>query len=227
MASGDEPLGRRLLAGLKFWLIVGVICAVVGAIAFLFGRDYVGSHLHEMEVTQRAPQIQPRGGEAAAPGTEDSSDNPPMKPVITVSEREPTAREERTARRELAQPQDGAQLNAARRSGQERGSDADDAEDADEAPAEGRAEDERAAAPERSGKFVVTAGAFADQVNAERQVQRLAERGYQPFITTIERDGATYRRVNVGVFDSRDQAERLTEQLRSQGFDAAVGTGQG
>jgi cell division protein FtsN len=69
---------------------------------------------------------------------------------------------------------------------------------------------------------VVVAGSFADETNAQRQVRRLTDRGYQPYITTYEKDGITYRRVTIGVFDSHDDAEQAGEKLTSQGFDALV-----
>lgn len=219
MASGDESLSTRLLASLKFWTIVGVLCAVVGTVAFFLGRDYVGAHLHRMEVTQRVPDIQPRGGVETVPAHETSLDNPPVKPIITISEREPTAREQRRALRELTEPRETPVRRADRTGRTDEPGEDNGAED------EEGASDESAPAPR--GRFVVSAGAFADHVNAERQAQRLAEQGYEPFITTIDRDGVTYNRVNVGAFDSRDQADELTEKLKSQGFDAAVGAGQG
>ena len=72
----------------------------------------------------------------------------------------------------------------------------------------------------------MTAGSFADQGNAQRQVRRLAEQGYQPYVTTVEKDGITYHRVNVGLYETREQAERVRDQLRSEGFDAIVWTEQ-
>jgi len=214
MASDRETFGARLLASLKFWTVVAVLCAIVGTGMYYFGRDYVGRHLHEMEVEHRAPEIRPQPGAPALADDVDTSANPPVEPLVTVREREPTSREERRARRELEEPQDGAQLNAAREAEAE---DDDTGEQPDEA-AEPERDQERAG----EGGFVVVAGSFADEANAERQVQRLAERGYQPFITTQVRDGITYRRVNVGMFESREEAENVREKLSSQGFDAAV-----
>ena len=218
MSSGRAVLGARFLAGLKFWSIVGVACAVVAVIGFRFGRDYVGGHLHSMEVEQRVPNIQPQSRGASLPAGDDPSSDPPVQAVVAISEREPTAREERTALRELENP---SPQRSAGGGGENSSQDADSSSGGEEALGDSEAE----AAGSREGKFIVTAGAFADQVNAERQAQRLAESGYRPYITTIEKDGVTYRRVNVGVFDSRDQADELSEKLKSQGFDAAVGAG--
>ena len=217
MASRRKSTGTKLLESVKFWVVVGVLCAISGAVAYHVGRDYVGEHLHEMEVHQRAPEIRPQSG-ARGPVDGDTSSNPPVQPVVNVKEREPTSREERRALRELENPQDGAQLNAARsRDDDDGGRDdprasqsGDDASGSDQAGAAG------------GESYVVVAGSFADAANAESHIKRLAERGYQPFITTQERDGITYRRVNVGMFSSREEAEGVREKLTSQGFDAAV-----
>lgn len=213
MASGKQSFGKRVVESLKFWTVVAVLCALVGTGMFYFGRDYVGKHLHEMEVEQRAPEIKPQTGVPTLAADDDASANPPVQAVVTVREREPTAREERRARQELEEPQDGAQLNAAA------AQDDDEAQDADSGAADAPDRDE---ATSESDGYLVAAGSFADQENAERQVQRLAERGYHPFITTQNRDGITYRRVNVGSFDTREEAETVRERLSSQGFEAAV-----
>ena len=219
MASGSESIGARFLAGLKFWTVVAILCAIVGTAAFYFGRDYVGEHLHEMEVHQRAPEIKPQTGPPTLAEDEDTSTNPPVQPVVTVQEREPTSREERKARRELEEPQDGAELNAARAAEQEQDDTA--AESGTDAAGDEETQAEEADSGGEDG-YVVVAGSFADEANAEKQVQRLADRGYQPFITTQEKNGITYRRVNVGMFASREEADGVREKLTSQGFDAAV-----
>lgn len=216
MASSNDSLGARLLESLKFWAVVAVLCAIVGTAAYHFGRDYVGQHLHEMEVHQRAPEIKPQSGPPTLAEDTDTSENPPVQPVISVRERDPSGREERRARRELEEPQDGAELNAAEAAADEAGEQDEDA--SDDADAEEQAADES----RQDDGYVVVAGSFADAANAQKQVERLTERGYQPFITTKEQDGITYRRVNVGVFSTREEAEGVEEKLTSQGFDAAV-----
>ncbi len=229
MSAGEQSLGGRLKESLKFWLGVAVLCGIVGTASYYFGKDYVGRHLHEMEVRQRAPDIVPQTGSAVV--TDDGAEqSPPIKPVVIMIEREPSSREERRVRRETALGRDEAEQPA---------DEVGEGPSEDERPSEREApsgdgeraeketpEDTGRSASESGGggRFVVAAGSFADETNADRQVQRLAQQGYQPYITTVERDGVTYRRVNVGVFDSREQAEQVEERLKSEGFDAAVWT---
>ncbi len=218
MATRKRTLRDRIVESLKFWTVVAVLCVIVGVGAYHVGRNYVGEHLHEMEVTQRAPEILPQTSRPVTAGGDD--ERPPVEPVVVMQEREPTTREEWRVRRELQQPQDGAQLHAAEEvASEERPEEAEDAPEAESEPPVDAEE-----APADGESFVVTAGAFADEQNAQRQASRLAERGYQPYITTVEKNGITYRRVNVGVFDERESAERVKNRLREQGFDAAVWT---
>lgn len=214
MAGKRDSAGKRIRDGLRFWLIVAILCGIAGVGAYQFGKHYVGARLHEMEVKQRAPEIVPQTGTASVAG--DESDEPPVKPVVIMTEREPTAREERRARREITEPQDGAQLHEAEAEDEPTARDEDEDE---QAPTEEPA----AETPEPSGgAFTVVAGSFADPTNAQRQVERLAQRGYQAYTSTVERDGITYRRVHVGAYGSRGEAEEVRDRLRSQGFDATV-----
>lgn len=235
MASRSESLGERIKDSLKFWLVVVVLCAIIFGAAYYFGRNYVGRHLHEMEVTQRAPEIVPQSGTAEA-SDDDGDAGPPLRPVVVMTEREPTSREERRARRELSRPQDGAQLHAAE-ADEESDEESDEAGETDQPDALEQQEPQDAARetgeqaetgePVADERYVVSAGSFADESNAERQVQRLTERGYQPYVTVVEKEDITYRRVNVGVFEEREQADRVKQRLLSEGFDAAVWTEQG
>lgn len=210
MASRKESVGMRLLQSLKFWLVVLVLCAVAGTVAYYVGRDYVGKHLHAMEVEKRAPDVTPQAGTVTVASMDEVSSSPPVEAVVTVTEREVTAREERRVREELAGAEDGASLHQAEA-------------DAEEAAEEPEQQDAQAA----TDRFVVTAGAFADEENAEKQIQTLAEMGYEPYITTVRKEGITYRRVNVGAFSSRNEAEKVKERLTSEGFEGAIWTEQG
>ncbi len=238
MAPKKSTLGERLMESLRFWAVVAIICGVVGLVAYTVGKRYVGSHLHEMEVKEGAPQISPLGGSDMV--RPDDSDTPPEKPIVVVTEREPTPRERREAERELSDPQDGASLHA-----DEAADDEPDAadDDADSADADDDADADAAADPDEDadadddadpddavadasddGSHVVSAGSFANAENAKAQVSRLAGMGYHPYVTHVEKDGVTFSRVNVGEFDSRTKADDVADELKAKGFDAAVWT---
>jgi len=216
MAQTKPTLGERLMESLRFWAVVAVICAVVGLLSYTVGKRYVGSQLHEMEVKDGAPEISPVDDDVVLPGEGDES--PPEKPIIVMREREPTARERREVERELAEgePQDGAELHAQEEA---------EAEEEEE-PAPPDEEESTAAEPVgEGGDFVVSAGSFTSEDNAQTQVAKLVGMGYHPYLSRVERDGVTFSRVNVGRYPSRNQAQEVADELRAKGFDAAVYSG--
>ncbi|GEM_PF-6505445 len=213
MSRPKGSTGARFMESVKFWSVVAGLCAIAGFGMYFVGRDYVGKHLQAMEVEQRAPEIKPQSASPALADGEGSDGKPPVEAVVSISEREPSAREVRKAREELESPQDGSRVHAAEvAEGSDRGDDSSG----------GGSGDEKADPSAGSDGYLVAAGAFADEENAERQVRRLSEQGYHPYITTQERGGITYHRVNVGAYDTRAEADRVRERLSSQGYDAAV-----
>jgi len=73
-----------------------------------------------------------------------------------------------------------------------------------------------------SGRFRVQVGSFIDPWNAEHLKTGL-EYGYKD--VRIERavvDGRTFNRVQVGLFDSRDDAYETAESLADEGYDTLI-----
>lgn len=65
--------------------------------------------------------------------------------------------------------------------------------------------------------YHVRVGAFADRTNAERTLRRLLASGYSTaVINTVSRDGRRLHIVQAGSFTSRDKAERIQLQLKSE-----------
>jgi len=211
MPARAESLGDRIKESLRFWTVVAVVCGLVFFGGYVFGKEWLGARLHEVEVSQGAPEISPEASLTEA--SEDESPEPPDKPVVVMEEREPSGRERREAEREVAahEPQDGAQLHAVQQE-QEK----PPAEEAEERPAS------EPTGPATTGGFVVTAGSFADEGNARRVVRELSARGYQPYLTTVRTEGMTFRRVNVAVYARRADAEELQAKLTAEGYESAV-----
>ena len=218
MPARSESRRGRGRDSLNFWIAVIVICGLVGLGGYAFGKKWLGARLHQMEVGGGAPEISPEVGVQGAGGERASEESPPVKPIIVMREREPSAHERREVERELAEeePQDGAQLHAREA---EEAEPEEPAEEEDEAPAEPPRTSTR---PPSTGRYVVTAGSFANEDNVRAVIRRLSSQGYQPYTTAVEKDGVTFRRINVAVCKSREQAEELQTTLKSQGFDSAV-----
>ncbi len=204
MPSRKEQESRQTIA---FWLMVLLICAIAGVLSYQLGKNWVGRRLAEVDL-QAGARPEPPG---ESPTTEmppgEPEEEAPLRPVVEIEEREPTGSE-----RLLSQPgqedeltaegpQDGAELHTS-----ESEANGDDSEQ----PSTGE------------GEWVVTAGSFTEEDNARRQVQKLEQRGYSPFITQIKHEGITYHRVNVRTFSKREDAEELAQQVREDGFVAGL-----
>ncbi|MEM9990536.1 MAG: SPOR domain-containing protein [Bacteroidota bacterium] len=75
--------------------------------------------------------------------------------------------------------------------------------------------------PVRKGDFMVLAGSFREEINAEREATRLRKLGFQR--TRVERfDKGAFAVLVVDRFTSRGQAEALTKDLAKQSVDSYV-----
>jgi len=221
MPAHAESLGDRIIESLRFWAIVTVVCGVVALAGYAFGKEWLGARLHEMEVRRGAPEITPEVRLPVSTGEDASEQSPPVKPIIVVQEREPSGRERREVERELVaqEAQDGAQLHA-REAERERPTEPEAREVTTEpsTPATPEPSEE----PARTGRYVVTAGSFADETNARKVIRQLSAQGYHPYTTPVEKDGIAFRRVNVAICETRQQAEQLQSTLQSLGHASAV-----
>lgn len=88
-----------------------------------------------------------------------------------------------------------------------------------EEPAEGPAEEPDT--PEAAaGEFAAQTGAFRYRRSADELIEQLQENGHQPRLVNVLRKD--FLRVRIGRFETSEEAERLVDQLRNQGFDAVV-----
>lgn len=78
------------------------------------------------------------------------------------------------------------------------------------------------ASSQRSG-YSVQVGSFASKNNAERLVARVREYGHEAFMHEEDSGGRTIWRVRAGLFENRESAEGLLDELRSEaGLDGIV-----
>jgi rare lipoprotein A len=86
-------------------------------------------------------------------------------------------------------------------------------------PSEPRApSSERVAAPRPAGRFVIQVGAFADEKNAVALQQKLRAEGFESFIDR----GPTLHKVQIGPFETRDQAVKTRGALEAAGISAIL-----
>ncbi|MCK4302448.1 MAG: SPOR domain-containing protein [candidate division Zixibacteria bacterium] len=66
--------------------------------------------------------------------------------------------------------------------------------------------------PEGSG-YTVQVAACESLDYAQHLIEKYAERGYEPYMTTVEVDGQTYYRVRLGSFETPEEAGQLKAEL--------------
>jgi cell division septation protein DedD len=86
---------------------------------------------------------------------------------------------------------------------------------AEEAPK--KSEPAASAETGESGKvWRAQVNAFPDERSAILLVDRLKNKGYNAYVSDVQNRGKTWYRVNVGRYDSREQAEKIADALRTK-----------
>jgi len=214
-----------------FWAKVLVMCLILGTISFYIGRRYLGTRFSEGEIREGAPEIvvQVQGSGADVEQTEKP---PPQKAKVEIEEREASEAEAARANREFVEADQEADVEDdaadASSQGKEDESEAEGASNrsdytSDEADSGQAKDDAEDTGSTRSGHYVVIAGSFLNPENSQRMLQELKSKGYQPYVTKVTIGDKTYRRVNVGAFSGRQQADKLAEELADAGYEVTVG----
>jgi cell division septation protein DedD len=69
---------------------------------------------------------------------------------------------------------------------------------------------------EQNNGWRAQVNAFPDERSAKVIVDRLKDKGYNAYVTEVQNRGKTWYRVNVGKYDSREQADKMAELLRTK-----------
>lgn len=81
-----------------------------------------------------------------------------------------------------------------------------------------------AAAADDKTKYLLQAGAFKSQADAEAMKAKLALLGFNAAVSSADKDGAPVYRVRIGPIDKLDEANRTRQTLAQSGVDASVMT---
>lgn len=196
-----------------FWTLVLASALILAGLAFLAGKYWVGGLLANSDSSQKAPTVAVKTPDELQ--EEDLKNQqltePPNKASVKMQERAPSEGEKSEI--EQTYPQDGADLN---KTGAGAGNDSSTGSDNKPLPGEGKSDG--------SKRFIVSAGSFSTAANADREMSDLLDRGYSPFIVKVEKDGKTYHRVSIGPYATREEAERVRDDLSAAGKAATVTT---
>lgn len=81
---------------------------------------------------------------------------------------------------------------------------------------------ESSAGVDRSGRFVLQAGAFSDNAAAKDIRTKLDKMGLKTFVQTADTPEGKRIRVRVGPFSSREEAEKVLARVKAGGLSAVV-----
>ena len=75
---------------------------------------------------------------------------------------------------------------------------------------------ETADAKDQKKSWRAQVNAFPDENSAKQIVDRLKNKGYNAYVTEVQNQGKSWYRVNVGRYNSRDEADKMAELLRTK-----------
>lgn len=198
-----------------------MLCAGVGTAAYWVGRNVIGewgaqgTPIRDLSTRLLGDETE-EGRTAWEARAERARSSQPIVEVVPLDRVEED--DESTEESPEADARDGAEEASGTEA--ERGQDErpGEAEATEAEPAETMVEPERPT----TGSFLVRAGSFTADETLEARKSALIRRGYHPWITEYEHEGTVYRRVNVGEFPTREEAELLKKELAQSGIDADV-----
>ncbi|MES2889336.1 MAG: SPOR domain-containing protein [Pseudomonadota bacterium] len=78
------------------------------------------------------------------------------------------------------------------------------------------------ATPEKASRFIVQAGAYADNAAAKEVRAKVEKLGFKTIVQTADTPDGKRIRVRVGPFTSREEAEKVSARMKSGGVSAVV-----
>jgi cytoskeletal protein RodZ len=73
----------------------------------------------------------------------------------------------------------------------------------------------------RKGNFIVQVGAFAEEDEAQKSIEKLKASGFSPKLEEPDENSEIYR-ILIGPFNNENEAETVSEQLNNQDFHSFV-----
>jgi DedD protein len=211
MAENRRGKENRFYFSRGQMVLLGGAFTMASLVIFLIGM-FVGKGIEERKIAKREeplvkiplrPESKATDG-AEAPKKDEITFNvaPPNAPAAPLVE-EKTKREkppEKIAKAEAAAPK------------AEKKSEAVAAEAAPKKTEAGATSE----APDASKAWRAQVNAFPDERSAKQLVDRLKNKGYNAYVSETQNRGKTWYRVSVGRYNSREEAEKIVEALRTK-----------
>jgi cell division protein FtsN len=219
MAENRRGKENRFYFSRGQMVLLGAAFSVTALIIFVLGI-FVGKGIESRKLVKKE---EPLVKIPIKPGVQESSATPPpVKDEITYNNSLPrtaaasSVEKAKATKQAEPSPKGETKENAA--------SDAPAAKASDK-KAEKSAPAEQAKKPEPAdsvnqkdhGKvWRAQVNAFPDERSAKQIVDRLKNKGYNAYATEVQNRGKTWYRVSVGKYNSREEADKMVETLRSK-----------
>lgn len=201
--------GQMVLLGAVFTLV----SVIIFALGVFVGKGIEGRRVLKKEEPLVKVPIKPGAETAAVPApaaktpeiTFNESAGKPPKVVNTADEQRAAAKPVEKAARAEASPKETAKAAEKKAEKPTRPEEDKKAESADAAEAKDAGKIWRA-----------QVNAFPDERSARQIVDRLKNKGYNAYVTEVQNRGRSWYRVSVGRYNSREEADKMVEQLRTK-----------
>jgi cell division protein FtsN len=208
--------GQMVLLGVAF-TSAAVIIFVLG---IFVGKMIEGRKLVNKEEPLVRIPVKPGAPQSSAVPVPQAKDeitfnDSPAKPAASVASTQEKAGEASTAEKvtKLEKKQNGAKTEA-------RAVKANEVKEVKSPPAEAAPKKaEPAEPPEQKDQprlWRAQVNAFPDERSAKQVVDRLKNKGYNAYVTEVQNRGKSWFRVSVGRYNSREEADKMVEVLRSK-----------
>ena len=203
--------GQMILLGAAF-TVTSVIIFVLGVFV---GKAIEGRNLLKKEEPlvriPVKPSAQQSGGAPVAPSKDEITFNaslPASGAAVAAAEDKPGASKPAEKTGKLAAKQDPG--TAAKASDKK-------AETSPRAEASRKTEAAEPSEKKEQGKiWRAQVNAFPDERSAKQIVDRLKNKGYNAYVTEVQNRGKSWYRVSVGKYNSRDEADKMVEAMRTK-----------
>lgn len=226
MADNRRGRERRFYfsRGQLFILATGVLIGsvIIFFLGMLIGKEIEGRKIGAKEEPLVKIPANPLLQESGPGGAASSKEELTFYDTLTKSPEAKSARKESVKESRRAEKPVKAEVKEAKSAAQERGREAERKLSASEAPKESVAakptETARVESKAEGGEALwsVQVNAFPDERSAQIWVDRLKNKGYKAYMVEGNIKGRSWYRVRVGRYGTREEAEKVEEQLKSR-----------
>lgn len=221
MAENRRGKENRFYFSRAQMVLLGAGFTLAAAIIFVLGL-FVGKSIEARKLVKKEEPLvripvkpgtpQPGGASAAQARDEITFNDSPAKAAAPAAAQEKSAEAKRIEKDAPEEKKQEIAKPAARTVK------ASETKEVKSSPSDGDAKKAESAPEQKDQNKVWRAqvNAFPDERSAKQIVDRLKNKGYNAYVTEVQNRGKSWFRVSVGRYNSREEADKMVEVLRSK-----------